>query len=215
MILVLPLPLLVKARLPLTRLAKPANIFCTSTDRSFHRKIILLGVFSLGLLVVGIIPPLLSTHQLTSPTLKKILCAILNRYYNFTSGYGSLIYLNWYAGETSTAVIVANIPHCWTVIRSVFSLAPFKSTDAGSNFKCFNLRGASENWRHTHHLDRDGYLRTESQERIVDAGADDGFWAMPHAISTNETAVELGSVDKVNLYSATATGEGRRGGEHT
>lgn len=49
----------------------------------------------------------------------------------------------------------------------------------------------------------------------MDAGADDGFWAMPHAISTNETAVELGSVDKVNLYSATATGEGRRGGEHT
>ncbi|KAL8981009.1 MAG: hypothetical protein Q9177_005710, partial [Variospora cf. flavescens] len=52
----IPLPILVRARLPT------------------KRKILLCGVFSLGFLV--------------------ILSAILNRYYNFTAGYGSLIYLN-------------------------------------------------------------------------------------------------------------------------
>ena len=88
--LLIPLPMLIRARLPL------------------KRKIILCGVFSLGILV--------------------ILCSILNRYYNFTSGYGSLIYLNWYAGEASTAVMVANIPHCWPILSRIFSLGSFKSS---------------------------------------------------------------------------------------
>ncbi|KAI4168255.1 MAG: hypothetical protein LQ348_007536, partial [Seirophora lacunosa] len=70
MMIYIPLPLLLRARLP------P------------KRKAILCGVFSLGFLV--------------------ILSAILNRYYNFTAGYGSLIYLNWYVGEAATSVFVAN-----------------------------------------------------------------------------------------------------------
>ncbi|KAL8628038.1 hypothetical protein Q9189_006247 [Teloschistes chrysophthalmus] len=96
--LYIPLPILIKAQLPL------------------KRKIILCGVFSLGILVV--------------------LSAILNRYYNFTAGFGSLVYLNWYVGEAATSVFVANIPHLWPLLSRLFSLGAFNSlrrTTGGSN----------------------------------------------------------------------------------
>ncbi|KAL8973805.1 MAG: hypothetical protein Q9197_001959, partial [Variospora fuerteventurae] len=86
----IPLPILVRARLPT------------------KRKILLCGVFSLGFLV--------------------ILSAILNRYYNFTAGYGSLIYLNWYVGEAATSVFVANVPHLWPLLSRVFALGAFFSS---------------------------------------------------------------------------------------
>lgn len=86
--LLIPVPMIARTRLPLMR------------------KIILCIIFSLGLLVV--------------------LVAILNRYYNFTVE-NSLVFLVWYNGEASTAVMVANIPFCWTLLRRLFSL------DAWSN----------------------------------------------------------------------------------
>jgi hypothetical protein len=86
MMLLIPIPLLMGAQLPL------------------KRKLLLCAVFSLGIFV--------------------ILAACLNRYYNFTIQY-SIIFLNWYAGEVATAVIVANIPLCWPLIRWLFSLDTF------------------------------------------------------------------------------------------
>ncbi|KAL9007313.1 MAG: hypothetical protein Q9173_007376, partial [Seirophora scorigena] len=71
---------------------------------------ILCGVFSLGFLV--------------------ILSAILNRYYNFTAGYGSLIYLNWYVGEAATSVFVANVPHLWPLLSRAFALGAFFSSSS-------------------------------------------------------------------------------------
>lgn len=68
------------------------------------RKLILCGVFSLGGFV--------------------ILAAVLNRYYNFTIPY-SPIFLNWYVGELSTAVFVANIPLCWPLLRRLFRVGTF------------------------------------------------------------------------------------------
>lgn len=50
-----------------------------------------------------------------------MLVAILNRYYNFTET-NSYIFLIWYNGEASTAVMIANIPFCWTLLRKIFSL---------------------------------------------------------------------------------------------
>lgn len=152
LILSLPIPLLIKAQLPL------------------KRKIVLFCIFSLGTLV--------------------ILCAVLNRYYNFTAGYGSLIYLNWYAGETSTAVIVANIPHLWPLISRVFGLGAFKSTnpDSSNRFKISSSnQGISSRRRTVHHaLDHDGYIRSESEERI--AGGGSGGW---NTKSMGEGDVEL------------------------
>ena len=83
LMLLIPAPMIARARLPMVR------------------KVILVIIFSLGLLVV--------------------LVAILNRYYNFTI-INSYIFLIWYNGEASTAVMVANIPFCWTLLRNVFSL---------------------------------------------------------------------------------------------
>ncbi|KAL9629069.1 MAG: hypothetical protein Q9164_007033, partial [Protoblastenia rupestris] len=140
--LLIPLPLLIKARLP------------------FKRKIVLCAVFSLGILV--------------------ILAAILNRYYNFTAGYGSLVYLNWYAGEATTAVMVANIPHCWPLLSRIFRLGSFKSTtqgpDSSSNNR-FHLSSKKSNntGNGRRRFDEHGYIRSESEERIANAGAGAGF----------------------------------------
>ena len=71
---------------------------------------------------------------------QKILCAILNRVTHFTAPYGSLVYLNWYAGETSTAVIVANVPHLWPLISRVFSLGAFKGNAGPSGSNQYSLK---------------------------------------------------------------------------
>lgn len=57
--------------------------------------------------------------------LLQILCAVLNRITNFLAPFGSLSYLNWYCGETATAMIVANVPHLWPLIARIFKLGSF------------------------------------------------------------------------------------------
>jgi hypothetical protein len=61
-----------------------------------------------------------------------ILAAVLNRYYNFSIPF-SPIFLNWYVGELSTAVFVANIPLCWPLLRRIFRVGTFadKNTYGG------------------------------------------------------------------------------------
>lgn len=93
LMLLIPVPMIARAKLPLIR------------------KVILCFIFSLGLLVV--------------------LVAILNRYYNFTVS-NSLVFLIWYNGEASTAVMVANIPFCWTLLRRVFALDAWGSSSRRS-----------------------------------------------------------------------------------
>lgn len=93
MMLLIPLPILIRAQLPL------------------KKKLILCGVFSLGIFV--------------------ILAAVLNRYYNFTLPYNP-VFLNWYVGELSTAVFVANIPLCWPLLRRVFKVGTFNDKRSGA-----------------------------------------------------------------------------------
>ena len=183
MMLFIPLPLLIKAKLPL------------------RRKLVLSGVFSLGVFVVSIIS--FHLHEVSNKLIvSQILSAVLNRYYNFTAGYGSLIYLNWYAGETSTAIIVANVTHCWPLLSRVFSLGSFKSSslDPHSHSQSrLKFQSVSQSRRRPNHLDTDGYLRSESEERIAGKGA--GSWTT----QSQSHDMELGQVDG-NPYSATATG---------
>ncbi|KJK80635.1 hypothetical protein H634G_04875 [Metarhizium anisopliae BRIP 53293] len=54
-----------------------------------------------------------------------ILSAVLNKYYSFTQPYGSQ-WTFWYIRESSTAIIVANLPLTWTLIRRVFSVGSFR-----------------------------------------------------------------------------------------
>ncbi|KAF2967503.1 hypothetical protein GQX73_g6070 [Xylaria multiplex] len=65
------------------------------------KKIVLCGVFALGFFTIG--------------------AAIANKFYSFTEPFGdSWVY--WYVRESSTALIVANIPFLWTTVRFAFRL---------------------------------------------------------------------------------------------
>ncbi|KAL8691656.1 MAG: hypothetical protein Q9224_004124 [Gallowayella concinna] len=173
----IPLPILIKARLPT------------------KRKIVLCGVFSLGALV--------------------ILSAILNRYYNFTEPYGSLVYLNWYVGEAATSVFVANVPHLWPLLSRIFALGAFNSLrrtsgnssgNGASSGKGFYGKGSSTHRSNRPRpYDQHGYIRSESEERIANRGAGTGTW--PLSESKTEATIEMGPLDnKGTGYMATAAG---------
>ncbi|KAF2110833.1 hypothetical protein BDV96DRAFT_650450 [Lophiotrema nucula] len=68
------------------------------------RKLILCCIFSLGIFV--------------------ILCSVLNKYYSFSKPYESG-WIFWYIRESSTAVLVANLPFTWTLLRKIFNLGAF------------------------------------------------------------------------------------------
>lgn len=70
----------------------------------WDRKLILSCVFGLGIFV--------------------ILCAVLNKYYSFAHPYGTQ-WTYWYVRESSTTLIIANIPFMWTILRHIFKLNAF------------------------------------------------------------------------------------------
>jgi hypothetical protein len=106
MMLAIPLPIIARSRLPL------------------RRKLILIGVFGLGVLVV--------------------LLAVLNRYYNFAMPH-DLVFLAWYNGEAATAVMIANVPFCWGLLRRIFALDPWgHSSGAGPSHKRGTGAGAGD-----------------------------------------------------------------------
>lgn len=65
-----------------------------------------------------------------------MVCAILSKHLSFTEPFSSE-WLFWYTRESSTAMIVANMPYSWTIIRKVFHvkafLRPASGTDIGEN----------------------------------------------------------------------------------
>jgi hypothetical protein len=78
-----------------------------------RKKLALVAAFSLGLFVIA--------------------SAVLNKYHSFTNPQGSY-WVYWFARESSAAVIVANIPHLWSLSRQVFKLSSFVgSTPGGSH----------------------------------------------------------------------------------
>jgi hypothetical protein len=75
------------------------------------RKLILCVLFSLGIFV--------------------IMCAVLNKYYSFAHPF-SPMWEFWYIREASTAILVANMPMCWPLLRRVFNLKAFNGGASGS-----------------------------------------------------------------------------------
>ncbi|KAI1305113.1 hypothetical protein F5Y03DRAFT_164414 [Xylaria venustula] len=75
---------------------------------SVKKKVVLCGVFALGLFTIG--------------------AAIANKYYSFHEPFGSS-WTYWYIRESSTALIVANIPFLWTAVRFALRLT---STHGGT-----------------------------------------------------------------------------------
>ncbi|KAJ9137543.1 Decarboxylase [Pleurostoma richardsiae] len=127
------------------------------------RKLVLCVVFSLGALVV--------------------LVAILNRYFNFTTT-NDLVFLVWYNGEASTAVMIANIPFCWTLLRRLFALdawGGYSSNGRGSRTRTAppppmgsGRIGGMEKRRRGPHSVILGVDMTESMERIADSEGERG-----------------------------------------
>lgn len=68
------------------------------------RKLILCGIFSLGIFV--------------------IIASMLNSYYSFINPYKQT-WTFWYVRESSTAILVANLPFTWTILRELFDLGSF------------------------------------------------------------------------------------------
>lgn len=68
------------------------------------RKLILCAIFSLGIFV--------------------IMAAVMNKYYSFKMPYEST-WIFWYIRESSTAILVANLPFTWTLLRKLFNLGAF------------------------------------------------------------------------------------------
>lgn len=74
------------------------------------KKLVLCMLFSLGVFV--------------------ILCAALNKYYSFAHPF-SPMWTFWYIREASTAVLVANMPMCWYLLRRIFNLKAFHTSSNG------------------------------------------------------------------------------------
>lgn len=136
----------------------------------------------------------------------QIITAVLNRYYNFTQPFGSLVYLNWYVGEAATSVYVANIPLCWPLLRRMFNLSSFnassKRTRDGSNLES-QTRFQSIAARSANRPKREWYERSESEERIAGAGAGAGSWGSHGA--SNDGTLELEPVEIRDRYKANVT----------
>ncbi|KAL5121590.1 hypothetical protein ACEQ8H_000662 [Pleosporales sp. CAS-2024a] len=84
--LAIALPMLIRSMLPM------------------KRKLILCGIFSLGIFV--------------------IIASMLNSYYSFKNPYRQT-WIFWYVRESSTAILVANLPYTWTILREFFDLDSF------------------------------------------------------------------------------------------
>jgi len=81
------------------------------------RKLVLCGVFGPGVL--------------------DVLFAILNRYYNFVMPH-DLVFLAWYNGEASTAIMIATVPFCWVLLRMLFALDSWAGSSGGKQVVAAN-----------------------------------------------------------------------------
>ena len=118
----------------------------------------------------------------------QILCAVLNKYYSFVHPFSPL-WTFWYIREASTAILVANMPMCWALMRRLFNLRSFHSSTSvtlkvsaphigmiasrkdpglglqGTQTSTRENRGDVSWWERDQELSRLG--RTESEEYIM------------------------------------------------
>ncbi|KAG5996512.1 hypothetical protein E4U54_002549 [Claviceps lovelessii] len=105
----------------------PMPVFLQS-QLALKRKFILIGVFALGSFT--------------------ILSAILNKFHSFKNPFDSQ-WIFWYIRESSTAIIVANLPLTWTVFRRLFNLGSFNDSEHSSKMRSAKL-GSGSLFHNTH-----------------------------------------------------------------
>lgn len=103
MMLMVGIPLLLKAKVQL------------------KKKILLVGIFSLGIFVV--------------------LAAVLNKYFNFSNPL-TTIYMLWYIRESSVAIYVSNTPMLWPLARKVFNAGSFAGSSGGGGYGQTGSKGS-------------------------------------------------------------------------
>lgn len=153
------------------------------TRLPIRQKIVLCGVFSLGVLVV--------------------LLAILNRVFNFLMPH-SLVFLAWYNGEASTAVIIANIPFCWPLVRRIFGVESWggasSATGPGKNAGRYGNDANVPPPTIGSAMQRKSWMRKQRGESVLDTvlterGRNDSEEkiVLKHEVSVYETCdIELG-----------------------
>ncbi|QUC17508.1 uncharacterized protein UV8b_01749 [Ustilaginoidea virens] len=102
----------------------PMPVFLQSR-LALKKKLILTGVFALGGFT--------------------ILSAILNKFYSFNEPFGSQ-WTFWYIRESSTAIIVSNLPLTWPLFRRLFHLRSF----INSQYSSKNPSGCPSSTVHSH-----------------------------------------------------------------
>ncbi|KAB2573140.1 hypothetical protein BFW01_g4967 [Lasiodiplodia theobromae] len=105
-----------------------------------HRKLVVSLIFGIGVFV--------------------ILASILNKYYSFTNPFGGL-WTYWYTRESSTSLLVANLPYTWTLLRRLFNLRSFDGRTSGTGT---NTENGS---RFTYHTSRTARARHASVQPDV------------------------------------------------
>lgn len=106
--------------------------------------------------------------------------------------------------------MIANVPHCWPILSRVFKLGSFKNTSAngvnsGDRYKLSSTSAMASSSRRRY--DEHGYIRSESEERIANAGTGPGFTSAPaptQGCGPLESDVELGDVNRHEPYIGTA-----------
>ncbi|KAF3006788.1 hypothetical protein E8E13_010292 [Curvularia kusanoi] len=121
------LPMLIRSKLP------------------WKRKLILCGIFSLGIFVIA--------------------AAALNSYYSFAHPYSGT-WMFWYIREASMAIIVANMPFTWTLLREMFEVGDFDENAQAWTFHP-HARTVSITTNRTHQTGSSD-PRTRTQESRVD-----------------------------------------------
>lgn len=91
--------------------------------------------------------------------------ASLSRYYVFSKP-DSILWIFWYVREASTAVIVANIPHLYALLRRIFHLDAFgtfvKRTTNRTRYNQYPLDSTDVN-RRSHGRSRFGSSKNKSE----------------------------------------------------
>src|SRR6478735_3943560 len=59
-------------------------------------------------------------------------CRPFSQYYSFNEPFGSN-WTFWYIRESSTAIITANLPYIWTLLRRIFKLGSFSGSTYGKS----------------------------------------------------------------------------------
>ena len=90
---------------------------------------------------------------------------------------------------------MANIPHMWPLISRVFGLGAFKASTGPSGSNSYPLRSKGAvvtipSARRTKH-DMNGYIPTDSEEKIADSGAKHTQWGYGKGNGSQSTNEDL------------------------